>query len=129
MEIELMTKQEHIQKIKETIDTEGNPSRVTLDMIEQALRELPHEPDLWCWRGDVLQRVETDDYPDSSITDSYHRAIAVDPLSYEGYESLGYYFDVFENDPKKAESWFRKALELSDSVDSFVGLDGGDAGS
>ena len=119
-----MTKKEYLDKIEATRNSKGHTTRATLDLIEHALQEYPHEPDLWCLRGDMIQLNDEPDeaLPLASAMESYRRAIIEDPTCAEAYESLGYYIDVIDDDPKEAEPWFRKALELNPSVDSFVGL-------
>jgi lipoprotein NlpI len=52
----------------------------------------------------------------------YQQAVAVDPSFGEAYESIGYYYDVLEEDLSMTEMAFRKAIELEMGLNSYFGL-------
>jgi tetratricopeptide (TPR) repeat protein len=61
-------------------------------------------------------------YEFADILHSYQQAVAVDTSFGEAYESIGYYYDVLEEDLSMAEMAFRKAIELEMGLDSYFGL-------
>ena len=119
-----MTKEEYIKRIYASRNEKGWATRATLDLIEAALREYPHAPDLWCLRGNMIQLGDEswDDYALDAAQDSYRRALEESPDYAEAYESLGWFFDAVEDNPSEAEPFFRRALEMEAVPGAFAGL-------
>lgn len=114
--------EKQIEKIKETISETG-VTVVVLESVEKTLRRWPDSDELWCLRGDLIQLCEGEtDYDLADVFCSYQNAVVINPHSAEAHESLGYFYDVFENEFEKAESAFRQAIEFGAGADSFLGL-------
>jgi tetratricopeptide (TPR) repeat protein len=74
-------------------------------------------------RGDLIQMsVLEANYELADAAASYRQAVAVNPLFGEAYESIGYYYDVIEENFTVSETAFRKAVELKAGQNSYFGL-------
>jgi tetratricopeptide (TPR) repeat protein len=94
-----------------------------LALLEEAVLACPQSPKLWCLRGDLIQLFDIEvQYEFADILHSYQQAVAVDPSFGEAYESIGYYYDVLEENLPVAEVAFRKAIELGMGLHSYFGL-------
>ncbi|RYG57182.1 hypothetical protein EON80_28565 [bacterium] len=115
--------QEYIDAIWTDWPAGREASLELLAMAEEAVAAYPQSSKLWCMRGDLIQLGETESrYQLSDSLESCRRAIAVDPTFAEAYESVGYYFDVIEEDFPLSEDAFRQAVKLGAGKDSFIGL-------
>jgi tetratricopeptide (TPR) repeat protein len=95
--------------------------------VEAALEKNPSSPELWCFRGDLIQMCEDEEYFDehyeqSDALSSYRKAASLDPKCAEAFESSGMYLDTFEDDLDGAEQAFRQALAIEPRLWSFYGL-------
>ncbi len=119
----ILSEADYIQKIKSLLPKEGEIAVEVLELIEEAVAEYPDNPQLWCCRGDLIQLASLDaNYELEDALKSYERAVEIDPLNAEAYESIGYYEDAIMDDPASAESRFRKAIERGAGRDSYYGL-------
>jgi tetratricopeptide (TPR) repeat protein len=114
-----------IQKHKETsfqwINNED--SMRLLALLEESVLSCPQSPKLWCLRGDLIQLCDIEvKYQHIDILHSYEQAIAIDPSFAEAYESIGYYYDVIDENFPKSEAAFCKAIESGMRLHSYVGL-------
>ena len=93
-----------------------------LALSERAVRDYPQSVSLLCMRGDLLQLApaayESDDEPKGC----YRRAIELDPGNAEAWESLAFYYDMFDEDYPHAIEAFRRAIECGAGPDSVRGL-------
>ncbi|MBA4388256.1 MAG: hypothetical protein C0404_09760 [Verrucomicrobia bacterium] len=119
-----MTITEYVDAVIQSQAENGSATPRTVDLIEKAVLEYPKAPELWCLRGDVIQLLEepNETYTSTSAVDSYCRALELDPQWSEAYESLGFYTHVVADNPQEAEGFFRKAMSISKTEDSFIGL-------
>ena len=114
--------EKQIEQIKETI-LETGVTIVVLESVEESLRIWPDSDELWCLLGDLIPLCEDEtDYDLADVLSSYQKAVAINPHSAETHESLGYFYDVCEEENEKAESSFRKAIEFGAGMNSFTGL-------
>lgn len=119
----MLSEADYIEKIKSLLPKEGDVTVEVLEMMEKALVEYPENAEFWCWRGDLIQMSSHDaDYELEDALKSYKRAIEIDPLNAEAYESIGYYEDVIMDNQASAENPFRKAIEFGAGRDSYYGL-------
>ena len=80
-----------------------------------AFAEQSESPIAFAMVGDLIQLLDDcDDYDLSDAESAYLRAVAIDPTYFEGYASLGYFYDAVMHDPESARSFFEKAVELGD---------------
>jgi len=118
-----MTEKEYTNLIRSRAQAEDTIGNEIIELIDEAVSLYPQSSALWCLRGDLLQRGEDDKkYDLSDALSSYTKAIEIDPNFAEAYESIGYYYDVIDDDPEKAVKAFERAVELGAGIDSYVGL-------
>ncbi len=119
-----MAEQERINEAIALVDA-GNPDAWrSLSDVESALHAFPSSSRLWNLRGDLIQ---LDDEADARYTledalASYRRAAELDDTYADAFENIGYYYDVHEDDPERAEGYFRRALDLAARRSTFTGL-------
>jgi tetratricopeptide (TPR) repeat protein len=107
-----MTESEYIKAIKQTLNERYEATTQSYQCMVEALAAYPSSAALWCLRGDIIQLGDGTGPELPEALASYERAVALDPNCAEAYEEIGNYFDVIEDNPAKAESYFRKAIEL-----------------
>lgn len=107
-----MTEAEHMEAIKQTLNERGETTIQSFQGIAEAIVAYPSSTSLWCLRGDLIQLGDGTGPKLPEALASYEKAIALDPNCAEAYEEIGHYFDTVEGGPAKAESYFRKAIEL-----------------
>lgn len=95
-------------------DTAG----AALALVIEAIARHPADAQLWCMRGDLLQRASSE--PDALR--AYETAASLAPELREAWESIGYYHYVHTDDLEAAESAFRRATALGGSAESSSGL-------
>jgi tetratricopeptide (TPR) repeat protein len=118
-----LTETDYVREIKSLLPEEGEVAVEVLELMEKAVAEYPDSSKLWCWRGDLIQMAALEaGYELDDALKSYERALEIDPINAEAYESIGYYEDVIMSDSTSAESPFRKAIELGAGRDSYYGL-------
>lgn len=118
-----MTENQYIELLTSNRRCGDKSSCETVALIDRAVEAYPNSATLWCLRGDIIQMGSEDiPYEISEALRSYQEAIRVDPGCAEAYESLGYYLDVHTQEYEKAEEAFRKALDLEQRIDTYVGL-------
>lgn len=95
----------------------------TLALADDAVRAFPQSPKLWCMRGDLIQQgSEESAYALEDALLSYERALAVNPMFAEAHESIGYYFDVIDEDFVRSEAAFLEAIRCGGGESSVAGL-------
>jgi tetratricopeptide (TPR) repeat protein len=119
----IFSEADYIQKIKSLLPKDGEVDVEVLELMEKAVNDYPDNAELWCWRGDLIQMASLNtNYELEDALKSYKRALEIDPLNAEAFESIGYYEDAIMDNPTSAESPFRKAIELGAGRDSYYGL-------
>lgn len=93
-----------------------------LALSERAVRDCPGSASLLCMRGDLLQLAPSTYEAADDPRGCYRRAIDLDPRNAEAWESLGFYYDVFDDDFPRAIDAFRRAIECGAGPDSVRGL-------
>ncbi len=118
-----MTEEQHVDEIRALKRGAREITPATFARIEAALAAYPLSPRLWCIRGDCIQLgAEDSSYVLRDALASYERALKIDPRFAEAHESVGYYFDVIEEDLAKAEVAFVTAIEFGGGSHSYSGL-------
>ena len=116
-----MEEQEYVAKIRSLLRQERAVEEA-LSVTEHGLRSHLRSPALWCLRGDLIRLSEAyADARDESLA-SYERAIHLDPGFAGAYEGLGAYYESVVGDYDRAETAFRKAVELGGGEESRTGL-------
>jgi tetratricopeptide (TPR) repeat protein len=93
-----------------------------LSLTETALQKCQRSADLQCLFGDLSQLSDQGKYKSEHALAAYEKAVALDPEWAEAYAGIGYYWDVYGDDLVRAETAFRKAIELGAEADSYAGL-------
>jgi tetratricopeptide (TPR) repeat protein len=102
---------------------ESKASLALVTLVEEAVSTFPKSAQLWCIRGDLVQLAPIEaQYGLADALLSYQTAIEIDPLFAEAYESIGYYYNVIDEDFAVCEAAFRKAIEFGSGMHSYVGL-------
>jgi tetratricopeptide (TPR) repeat protein len=102
---------------------ESDASLALLTLVEEAVSTFPKSPKLWCIRGDLIQFAPMEaQYELADALLSYQTAIEIDPLFAEAYESIGYYYDVIDENFPASEAAFHKAIEFGSGMHSYFGL-------
>jgi tetratricopeptide (TPR) repeat protein len=115
--------QAYVDKISRGFPDKGEVSLEVLALVEEAVAAFPQCARLWCLRGDLIQCSPIGaNYQLADALSSYQEALVADPLCAEAHESIGYYYDVIEDDPNVAEASFRRAIRLGAGRDSYIGL-------
>lgn len=119
-----MAEQERINETIALLDASSVTGWRTLADVEEALRAFPSSAKLWNLRGDLIQLDDEaeEHYTLENALESYQRAVELDGTYAEAFENIGYYYDVHEDDPDRAEAFFRRAIELEPRRSTFVGL-------
>ena len=107
--------------VREILDhdtDEKATSTQLLAVIANALKFHPNSSRLYSTYADAC--FLSDPNGTDAVT-NHLRALELDPLNSEAYESLGYIYDA-NSDYAKAETCFRKALAAQERIDSFLGL-------
>jgi tetratricopeptide (TPR) repeat protein len=83
-------------------------------LIDEAVRVFPRSAKLWVMRGDLLQLgPENSPYPLEESLASYKRALEIDPLFAEAWQSAAHFYDAVMADPQAAAPFFREFERLS----------------
>ena len=95
-----------------------------IEALEKAIEETPNNPMLWCKRGDLIQLLDeaSERYTLEEAEISYQKAIEINPINEEAYESLGHFYDCVLDDPRKAIEYFQRAIELGAGESAQLGL-------
>lgn len=114
---------EYIHHILENRRSEDETSLSSFELIENALSHFPNSAKLHCIKGDSIQLgSEKCPFDLSEALACYEKAIVIDKECAEAYESIGYYYDVINEDLEKSEAAFRKSIDIEEREDSYVGL-------
>lgn len=107
-----------------TLDADGHFTDESVAWVEAKLGLNPHDYRLWDMRGNFIQlsNTEPSKYTLEDSKASYLKAIAINPDFAQGHESLGYYYDVIEEDYHSSVLHFRKALALEKRLNCYIGL-------
>jgi tetratricopeptide (TPR) repeat protein len=109
-----MEEADYIEKLKSSYPAEGEDVHTEiLALADEAVRTFPQSAKLWCIRGDLIQLGSGE--PSYELADalaSYERAIIVDPKCIEGYEEIGYFYDLVIDDEERAKPFFDRAALL-----------------
>jgi tetratricopeptide (TPR) repeat protein len=119
-----MDERDYVSRLK-GLWPSGDSDRSLADVLalsEHAVRDYPRSVSLLCMRGDLLQLAPSTYQPHDDPKSCYLRAIEIDPRCSEAWESLGFYFDVFDEDYTQAIEAFRQAIESGAGPDSVRGL-------
>jgi len=121
--LEVMTEAELIDAIGAEVAEHNSATPQALSMVEDGLKRFPKSARLWILRGDLIQ-VSDDDgrYFLDDALESYLAALRCDPDSAEANESIGHYLDAVQNEPEKAEPYFRRAIALGGGEGAQDGL-------
>jgi hypothetical protein len=114
---------DYIEQIHDNLMRNEKALPRDLELIEAAIREFPDLAELWILRGDLIQL--SDEGGVSTLRDaetSYLKAIELEPENPEGYESLGFYYDVVMADPVTAKAQFERAIDLGAGESAQEGL-------
>ena len=93
-----------------------------LALSEEAVRDYPGNASLLCMRGDLIQLAPASYQSEDDPKGCYLRAIEIDPLCCEAWESLGYYYDDYDDDYTRAIEAFKRAIECGAGPASVRGL-------
>jgi hypothetical protein len=96
------------------------PSHELVDLLEGALELYPESATLYCILGDLIQLGLRTNVCKGIARECYLKAIKLDPLCTEAYESLGYLSFTMEVDD--AGAWFGKAIDVGAGTSALVGL-------
>ncbi len=114
-----------MQSIEESIRAEirrhGCATPEILRRIEIALEDRP-SAELWILRGDAIQLSDAGTYTLDDAERSYERAIELEPLLPEPYESLGYFHYAVTEDVATAKMSFERAISLGGGESAKAGL-------
>lgn len=112
-----------IDRLHDLWPEEGPASAEALELVEEAVRNVPRSARLWVMRGDLLQLV---DEPDEAQLEralaSYQRALSIDHTFADAHEAIGYYCDALLDNYEDAEHGFRAAIRFGAGVESWFGL-------
>ena len=110
-----MTENDYITELKarwpRTHSDEASLETITL--ADAAVRAFPQSSRLWVIRGDLLQ-LSPEDCPyalEESLV-CYKRAIEIDPLYAEAWESAAHFYDAVLADEQAAAPYFREFERL-----------------
>ncbi|MBB5035182.1 tetratricopeptide repeat protein [Prosthecobacter vanneervenii] len=86
----------------------------TIALADEAVREFPDSPKLWCMRGDLIQ-LASESCPHSldDVLACYQRATEIDPQFVEAWESMGHFHSAVLDDEHTAQRFFNEAERLS----------------
>jgi tetratricopeptide (TPR) repeat protein len=73
-------------------------------------------------KGDLIQLSDGQPYEMKDALHCYQQAADLAPELPEAFESLGFFFDAIESDADRAESAFRRAVELGGGPNTYAGL-------
>ncbi len=113
---------EYVKKLKAFYPLQEASIEI-LALAEKAVSECPESAKLWCIRGDLIQLGSAEsEYKLEDALESYKNALAVESSSFEAHEGIGFFYDVHLDNPKTAETFFRKAIQFGAEKDSYYGL-------
>jgi len=113
---------DYVRRLKDLWPRGGSACSEALVLSEQAVRDYPSSAVLLCMRGDIIQMAPSEYVSSEDPKTCYLRAIDVAPQCCEAWESLAFYYDVFEADYVRAIEAFRRAIEYGAGTDSVRGL-------
>lgn len=114
---------EYIEQIHGNLERNEKALPRDLELMEAAIAEHPDLAELWILRGDLIQLSDDDNgYTLVDAESSYLKAVELEPDDPEGYESLGFYYDVVMADPVEAKPYFEKAIALGAGESAHDGL-------
>ena len=102
---------------------EGWATVDTIALADQSIHAFPDSAKLWVMRGDLIQLGDDDsNYSLEEALKSYETALRIDPAFADAHESIGYYFDVIDEDLERSEAAFAAAIAHGAGVNSYFGL-------
>jgi hypothetical protein len=110
-----------LQELIDELRAKNSPTAKDLERLEAMVTEYPECAELWNCYGDMIQ-LSDGEYPVGQALDCYRRSIEADSSFAEGYESIGYFLDVYNDDFAGAAEHFRRAIQLGAGDDSWIGL-------
>lgn len=92
------------------------PERVDsrmMELVDRAVAVHPQVAALWIARGDLVQLYDGDDarWPATEAMQSYTRAVEVEPVNPDGYEELGIWLEIHDED-----RWDEAAVFLDEAL-------------
>ena len=81
----------------------------------------PTSARLWNFCGDTIQLSDSDSYTQEDVKQCYESAIKVSPDDAEGFESLGFWHDLY-GDLQLAVENFKQAIRRTDSDEPRLGI-------
>jgi hypothetical protein len=118
-----MTESDYMEKIKAVWPRRVQASATeAMRLVEEGLCAFPRSARLLCMKGDLIQLSDGEQYELKDALHCYQEAADLAPESPEPFESLGFFFDVIESDPARAETAFRRAVQLAGGPHTYAGL-------
>ena len=110
-----MKEAEYIEKLFASWPRNQDATNESLGLADEAVQAFPESPKLWVMRGNLIElgTGETAHTLDDVLA-SYERAVLIDPNFVEGWEEIGYFYDVVMDDEERAQEAFQKAKLLKD---------------
>jgi len=110
-----------VHRVKRRINRAERASPATLAEIRGELGRAP-TAELWILLGDAIQLSDGDEYELEDAETSYRRAIDLDPLSANAYESLAFFMFAVKANTRESIPLFQRAIELGAGASARDGL-------
>jgi tetratricopeptide (TPR) repeat protein len=117
-----MTIEDLIDEVRGALSSGVGSADDHLARVDRELANHPRNAQLWCLRGDLIQLGSGNAPGLHEAREAYERAASEDPSMVEAFESLGYFWDAIEDNPGRAEFYFRRGLELGGGASVYYGL-------
>ena len=118
-----MTEQEYTDAIECYVREWTNMPDEARWLVDRAVLAFPASAMIWLLHGKVYSRSQDfDDFPETVSLKSFERAAELNPNLAEAHHEIACYYDGVNDDPEKAEPFFRRAAELrlQESTVKFV---------
>ena len=108
-----MSENDYIAELKTRWPRDFETPLETIALVDEAVREFPRSPRLWCMRGRLIQ-LGSESCPHSldDALASFKRAIEIDPQFAEAWEEAAYFYHNVLDDETAAQPYFREAERL-----------------
>ena len=88
----------------------------------ELLERYPRNPALWRMCGQLIEMSKSDTYQIDEARYCYEKTIDLKPNNYQGYEDLGDWYGVRDDDYTTAIEYYRQAIELGNKDSSRIEL-------